>query len=362
MIFIDLNNNSLDNNHSLIQQSKSLFKAKIEIQNKTKKVILNYMQNFSSSNKYIDIDSVNSVHTFLEELKKSINLCNENISNLETLVKSIDDITDSSNENRVNLINNYNSNYIKLTDTLYKNTLQIQDCLCSISERSEFKFDTSSNADDKFKNTFFIEPMHPHQIESTAELMQDSKQEEELSKTENSIIQEKKESITMLNSIENETKIESKPQEISLNNGTIPNTNYIENTLIVSEKNNQVILPFDLTEVNELCKHKNSGFSSIDDVIQKKYTLPLAMYKNTFIARFKEAFKLMRNKEKSSIMEAFDLGFEVMFNYNLHPAIISACKSLDELDIYLDCLDAGEPQKFKCFKIIFDLPPALVKQ
>ena len=69
----------------------------------------------------------------------------------------------------------------------------------------------------------------------------------------------------------------------------------------------------------------------------------------------------MRNKERSSVIDAFELCTELMFESNLYPAIITACKNLDELDIYLDYLDSGETDKFKCFNIEFELPPALVK-
>ena len=69
----------------------------------------------------------------------------------------------------------------------------------------------------------------------------------------------------------------------------------------------------------------------------------------------------MRIKEKASVIKAFELGMELFFNYNLHPAIISACKSLDELDIYLDYLEDNETHKFDCFKIIFDMAPIEVK-
>ena len=351
MIFVDFNKNSLDDNRSLINQNTAFFKANIEIQNKMKKIILNYMQNFSESNKFIDTDSVNSVHDFLENLKKSINLCNENISNLEILIKHIDDIINSTNDDLTNLINKYNSEYVKLNDIICKNIMQIQDCLCSISEKSEFKFSVSSNED----NGFLVEPLHPHQIEDNIEIPETSVTNYE------TFSQNETEDTTLQKIEEDKKKILTEPKESALDVNDNTQKKYIENTLIVSEKNNEVILPFDLTEVKELCKSKNNRFSSIDEVIEKKYTLPLSIYKNTFVARFKEAFKLMRHKEKSSVIEAFDLGFEVMFNYNLHPAIISACKSLDELDIYLDCLETGETQKFNCFKIIFDLPPAIIK-
>ena len=46
-----------------------------------------------------------------------------------------------------------------------------------------------------------------------------------------------------------------------------------------------------------------------------------------------------------------DLGFELMFKYKLNPIIIAACRNLEELDIYLDCLEENELFDFKCFEI-----------
>ena len=46
-----------------------------------------------------------------------------------------------------------------------------------------------------------------------------------------------------------------------------------------------------------------------------------------------------------------------MFQSNLNPAIIAACKSLKELDIYLDCLDENELDKFSCFNIVYNVNP-----
>ena len=46
-----------------------------------------------------------------------------------------------------------------------------------------------------------------------------------------------------------------------------------------------------------------------------------------------------------------------MFKYDLNPIIIAACRNLDELDIYLDCLEEDEVNKFKCFDIRFEISP-----
>ena len=65
----------------------------------------------------------------------------------------------------------------------------------------------------------------------------------------------------------------------------------------------------------------------------------------------------MKNKEDSTILESLDLAFEVTFNNSLNPAIITACKSLEELDLYLDCLEANSLDKFEPFKIKYEVLP-----
>ena len=39
----------------------------------------------------------------------------------------------------------------------------------------------------------------------------------------------------------------------------------------------------------------------------------------------------MRLKENETVIKSFELGIELFFNYNLHPAIIAASRSLEEL-------------------------------
>ena len=53
--------------------------------------------------------------------------------------------------------------------------------------------------------------------------------------------------------------------------------------------------------------------------------------------------------QKKSIIFSLNLATELVFNYNLHPAIITACRNLDELDIYLDCLE-NKQLSYICFK------------
>ncbi len=132
------------------------------------------------------------------------------------------------------------------------------------------------------------------------------------------------------------------------------------NTLVISEEDGKVYLPYTKEEVkNEVLQNRGT---KISDVIEQNYILPLDKYKNSMRARFREGYNLMYKREGKSKKSAILLGIELMFETNLHPAIISACKTLEELDIYLDCLEDNELEKFSCFKIIYKSLPTLHKK
>ena len=131
-------------------------------------------------------------------------------------------------------------------------------------------------------------------------------------------------------------------------------------TLVISEEDGKVYLPYTKEDVkNEAAQNKGTRIS---EIIEENYVLPLDKYKNSIRARFREGYNLMYRKEGKSKRSAIMLGIELMFETNLHPAIISACKNLEELDIYLDCLEDNELEKFSCFKIIYKSLPTLRKK
>lgn len=131
-------------------------------------------------------------------------------------------------------------------------------------------------------------------------------------------------------------------------------------TLVISEEDGKVYLPYTKDEIKKDVS-QNKG-TKISEIIENKYILPLDKYKNSIRARFREGYNLMYHREGKSKRSAIMLGIELMFETNLHPAIISACKNLEELDIYLDCLDDNELEKFSCFKIIYKSLPTLRKK
>ena len=150
-----------------------------------------------------------------------------------------------------------------------------------------------------------------------------------------------------------ETEIKNKINKLQ-NNINHENLHLNENVLLVSEKNKNVVLPYSTVELEIFFSDHPEKYSSIQDIIDKEYTLPLKYYKHAAISRFKEAFYLARKKSKLSFLKSLSLANEVFFNSNLNPAIITACRNVDELYIYLSCLDDNALDKFNCFKIVYD--------
>ncbi len=128
-------------------------------------------------------------------------------------------------------------------------------------------------------------------------------------------------------------------------------------TLIVSEKDQKAYLPYKYIDIEKKYENNKDKYISPQDVINKEYILPLNRFKHSISSRFRETINLIINKENKSILKALDLAFELMFQYNLNPIIIAACRNLEELDIYLDCLEENELFDFRCFNIKFEVAP-----
>ena len=126
--------------------------------------------------------------------------------------------------------------------------------------------------------------------------------------------------------------------------------------LIISEESDKIVLPFNVDELEKKVK-ENNKYSSIKELIEKEYIIPSSTFKSPIKSRFRESYRLIRKKEHGTVLDALSLAFELMFQSKLNPAIIAACKNLEELDIYLDCLEENELDKFYCFNIIYKISP-----
>ena len=150
----------------------------------------------------------------------------------------------------------------------------------------------------------------------------------------------------------NGKKSEEVSEEIS--DGNIQNNN----TLIISEKDNKVFLPYTVSEIQSYMEKYPKEYKSLEYVINKEFILPLDYYtKHPSLARFREAYSLIRDREAKSVFDALKYALNIMFKYDLNPAIISACKTEEALNLYIECLENKDLSKFNLFKIEFRLNP-----
>lgn len=134
------------------------------------------------------------------------------------------------------------------------------------------------------------------------------------------------------------------------------------NRLLISETKRKVFLPYSKQEVLEYIEKYPTQYTSFEDVVKQEFIYPTDYYlKHPAVSRFRETYALIRDREAKSIFEAFKFAMDMMFNYNLNPAIIAACKSQNQLEHYLDCLDNKTPNDFKDFEIKFEVAPLKVK-
>ena len=123
--------------------------------------------------------------------------------------------------------------------------------------------------------------------------------------------------------------------------------------LLISEKKNKVFLPYTVRDLNKFVE-RNRTNKTIEEIIDKKYSISLNKYKSPIISRFRETYNLMKKREKASIADSLDFALELAFNSKLHPAIITACRNLEQLETYLDCLELNELSKFDYFEIKYE--------
>lgn len=300
-----------------LQKEKKLLKMNIEIQRTQKKTILKYIDEIADNalNTFKD-STYDFIYNYLLKVQSSIEKSDKNISMFNTL---LDKLNSFSNEDENNFMISYNEDYITYHEKILDNTLEIQKILADLLEYIKFDFSSLNT-----KNETEIENI-PSDVSINTHT--------EISPNEHSIT----------------------AKDTNLDNDTVLQ----ENTLIISHTRQKVILPYTKLELEKILKEKNNNYKSLQEIIDDKYTLPISYYKNIPLSRFKEAYSLAKFKAHASVKQALDLGLELFFNSDLHPAIITACRTLDELDIYLDYLESGEIEKFKCFSIIFEIPPVI---
>ena len=289
-----------ENITKLIELEKISLTSTLDIQKNLNKQILIFIKNFMADVTFsFDINPNDKAFFYLNESTDALRKSNSNITILKRLIELIEEIDEKSESLEIE-IEKYNTEFKENINTIYEST--------EIIEKFVHKINTTN----------------------LSELAKD---------------------LTIENEEVQEDIISGKDLEIS----------YIEKTLIISEEQKKVILPYTINEVKDILINNNSIYTSLQDVIDKVYTKPIGYYRFSAIARFREAYKLVKEKENGSKTKALELAFELLLNYNLHPAIITACKSLDELDVYLSCLEDNTLNEFEFFDIKYEIPLAISK-
>lgn len=125
-------------------------------------------------------------------------------------------------------------------------------------------------------------------------------------------------------------------------------------TLIISEKENKIYLPYTTDELEMYLKYYPESYSNLEEVVRKEFILPVTTFSNhPYKSRFKETYNLMRNREDKNIIISFIYAIILFGMKKLNPAIIAACKTKKELEGYIDCLKNNNLDNFKIFKTVY---------
>ena len=301
-----------DNNLELQKQDiANNLNTQLNIQEMNIKILLECLKNINEVIQNTEnLDTLNELIDLLKEIKINLKKLRDNISRLNKIQSLLELIPVNISDNNLNdKLEEYNNLAISFQNDTYNINSEVSNFILRYIEKTSFSNKKNNKEDIS---------------------------EEEVQKTV----------------IENEKRLKDIAIEKELENTEIADND----TLLISQKQNKVFLPYTVSELKEKL-YKNKKYNNIQEIINNEYIIPFDRYKNSIISRFKEAYNLMRKKEKASITDSLDLALELSFNSLLNPAIITACKNLDELDIYLDCLSSNELDKFNIFKIKYEIYP-----
>ena len=291
--------------------------ASLDSQKAFSKQILVFLKSFIGN---VDVDSIfaDNVNKFISDSSFYLSKINSNIALYNNLLEILDNIKFNcpsiENSTTVSKITQYNKKFDTSTSEILKNNVDIEKFIHSMSALDISEYISIDNLD----------------------IVNDA----ESADTDSTTVQEPKKATR------------KKKNPVSLN----------ENTLIISETTGLVTLPYKVADLKKVLRNEPEKYASLSDIILSQYTVPLRSYRFSAISRFREAYRLVVNKEHGSKKEALSLATELLTNYNLHPAVIAACKNLNELDVYLSCLEFNELEDFHFFKIVYEALPVPVKK
>lgn len=308
--------------------------------------------NFDMLDNFIKDHLITSLKTEKKSIEQIIHLYDNKKSNLSEITSNMFEIADFIEKDKL--------------DPFYETVSLLKNCFEKINDLQTLASKLEKNLNDTI--SLYDKSLTDHNDEIKANLIEYNKQQEELL---SKILEFEHMNTSIMNlairlSLHVSTKKMKKTNRLT---NTLDSNDEIKidvelephdsNLLIISEKTQKAYLPFFYHDILEIYQNSNSSYQTLQDVVDDLYVIPLDRFKNSSISRFRESFQLIRKKENGSITKALDLGLELMFQYNLNPIIVAACRNLDELDIYLDCLEHNELYDFTCFEIKFEVLPKI---
>lgn len=309
-----INFSDTENREKMLGLDKNSLNATLAIQKNLNCQLLSFMKNYMGNVEInLNSNSDNKLFYYINTTVDMLSKSNSNIKMIQDLLSKINKLAKYMNDGTyddsvINEVQIYNNKFNKVLNTVYENTSSIEKFILEIS------------------------------VVDMPELLK-----------------------------EYSSSCEIATPSVQADSSTISSdrldSTFIENTLIISDLKGKVFLPYTIEKIKDILQKDTSNYyKSISDVIEKLYTKSAKYYKFSAIARFKEAYRLMIKKEHSSRFKALCLASELFTNYNLHPAIITACESLDQLDIYLACLEDNTLEDFHFFDIKYEILPVMVTE
>ena len=360
-------------NKNTVEEQYVLLSNLLEGQRKIKKILLTYLEKVSEHISNTDNSEYSeSLVSCLSNVQSLIDNIKLNIDKLIELKLFIDNI---SNSNSLNIIDfeKYKNQFIDLTEKINSTNMSYNTFMENLTAIPAIDFSnleyekidiptTLENIENELYETTnsnenkeeIITENTENKISEISGTNNSTNITEEITEnnTENTIVENSEETVIIEESasenIENEI---SKMPETS-NSDESNKTNFIEKTLLINYKTDIAILPYSLFDLEEYFSENPEKYSSISDIIEKEYTVSLKDYKNNSISRFKETFKLARDKNHFSFFEALNYANKLKSETEVEPIIIAACESVHELDCYLECLYNDSITSFNCFNII----------
>jgi len=237
MIIGDINNDVINNElahiNSILNCEKNL-----------KKQLMIYMDKLSTAiSNMVSPANLDDIHNCLDNIKVNLDKIDVSTKSFNSLLTLLDKMNENLVEEYNSLFEKAFSEFLEINNSVYTFTSSIEAYIC----------------------INFPEEDNPKEQEIVAQ-----KVKEEVVPKTNEVASEIPETITT--------------------------STLKENTLIISEKERKVILPFKISELAEL-KDKE-GTESLEDIINKYFTVSLDLYKNSAVARFREAFNLVKHRER----------------------------------------------------------------